>query len=63
MTGKEEPENGPAWDGGWEANRRARLAAWSKTTPQQRLAWLEAAIEFVRQAGVDPRKQPGRVAR
>jgi len=47
------------WDGGWEAHRQAELAAWSRTTPEQRLAWLEAAIEFVRSAGaLPPPKKP-----
>ena len=49
------------WDGGWEAHRQAELEAWSRTTPEQRLAWLEAAIEFARRAAglASPREPTG----
>lgn len=39
------------WDaGGWEGARRAQDDAWLATTPEQRLAWLEAAVAFARTA-------------
>lgn len=46
------------WDaGGWEGARRAQEEAWLTTTPAQRLAWLEEAVELVR-AGVERRLAP-----
>lgn len=46
------------WDaGGWEGARRAQEEAWLATTPEQRLAWLEEAVELVR-AGVERRLAP-----
>lgn len=37
------------WDaGGWAGARQAQEDAWLTTTPEQRLAWLEEAIAFVR---------------
>lgn len=39
------------WDGGWEAHERRQRQAWLRTTPAQRMAWLESAIEFARRAG------------
>ncbi len=39
------------WDaGGWAGARRAQEEAWLDTTPEQRLAWLEEAIAFAREA-------------
>lgn len=39
------------WDaGGWDGAQQAQADAWLATTPEQRLAWLEDAIEFVRVA-------------
>jgi long-chain acyl-CoA synthetase len=34
------------WTGGWEADARRQREAWLRTTPLQRLEWLEAAIAF-----------------
>jgi hypothetical protein len=41
---------------GWEAHRRAELEASLKTTPAERLQWLERAIEFAFRAGALPRR-------
>ncbi len=40
---------------GWEAHRQMELEAMLKTTPAQRLRWLEAAIKFAFEAGALPR--------
>ncbi len=43
------------WDaGGWIGARRAQEDAWRATSPEQRLAWLEDAVEFVRMAAGGP---------
>lgn len=41
---------------GWEAHRRAELEGVLKTTPAERLRWLEQAIEFAFRAGALPRR-------
>jgi hypothetical protein len=56
MTDETQPldhRSGPDedWDGGWEAHRRRQQAAWSSTTPVERLAWLEEAIRFAHRTG------------
>ena len=39
------------WDaGGWSGARQEQADAWLATTPVQRLAWLEEAVAFARQA-------------
>jgi hypothetical protein len=39
------------WDaGGWSGASQAQEEAWLATTPAQRLAWLEQAIDFARKA-------------
>jgi hypothetical protein len=38
----------------WEAHRAAQEAAWRRSTPEQRLRWLEAAIALAYEAGVHP---------
>lgn len=43
-----------AWDGGWEAHHLAQTQAWAAATPDQRLAWLEAAIAFAHRSGALP---------
>jgi hypothetical protein len=40
---------------GWEAHRREQLAGNLRSTPLERLRWLEAAIEFAYRAGALPR--------
>jgi len=47
---------GEDWVGGWEADERRQRQAWLRTTPLQRLEWLEAAIAFAHEAGVLPRR-------
>jgi hypothetical protein len=39
----------------WEAHRDEQIDAWLRTTPAQRLAWLEDAIAFARHVGAHPR--------
>jgi hypothetical protein len=34
------------WDGGWDAHRKEQLRARLRSTPEQRLAWLEQAIAW-----------------
>jgi len=47
----------PPQEDGWSAQRRERLeAVLAGTTPAQRLAWLEEAIEFARRVGALRRK-------
>jgi hypothetical protein len=41
---------------GWEDHRRAELEGAMKTTPAERLRWLEQAIEFAFRAGALPRR-------
>ncbi|RIK07191.1 MAG: hypothetical protein DCC49_10585 [Acidobacteria bacterium] len=43
-------------EGGWEETRREQRIRWLAATPAQRLAWLEAAIEFAHKAGALPRR-------
>jgi len=38
------------WDGGWRSHDHAQLDAWCRATPVQRLAWLEEAMVFARDA-------------
>jgi len=38
------------WDGGWDAHGEAQVDARCRATPIQRLAWLEAAMAFAREA-------------
>lgn len=44
------------WDGGWEAHRLAQQRDWLALTPDQRLAWLEEAIDFALEVGALPRR-------
>jgi hypothetical protein len=39
---------------GWDAHRREQLSGDLRSTPLQRLRWLEAAIEFASRAGALP---------
>jgi hypothetical protein len=48
------------WEGGWEAHQRRQQDAWARTTPAQRLAWLEEAIRFAHRAGALPRRRDDR---
>lgn len=50
-------EEGDDWVGGWEADERRQREAWLRTTPLQRLEWLEAAIAFAHQVGALPRRE------
>ncbi len=45
------------WVGGWEADERRQREAWLRTTPLQRLEWLEAAIAFAHEVGALPRRE------
>jgi len=50
------------WDAaGWAGARTAQEDAWLATTPEQRLAWLEDAVAFVRAIGRVP-SPPAEVA-
>jgi len=42
----------PFWPATWDEVKEAELDDALRATPAQRLAWLEEAIEFARQAGV-----------
>jgi len=48
--GLTEPSPPSSWDESWDSHREAQLDAWCRTTPAQRLAWLEAAMDFAREA-------------
>src|ERR1041384_6680734 len=48
-----------SWPVGWQSSERAQPSAMRQTTPAQRLAWLDEAIEFAKRAGV----KPGRLGR
>ncbi len=45
------------WDGCWEAHRREQVRDWLALTPDQRLAWLEEAIDFALEVGALPRRE------
>ena len=45
--------------GGWDEHGREQTIDWLKTSPAQRLAWLEQAIAFAAEAGVLPRRDTG----
>lgn len=47
MPAEHDPDD---WDGGWDWHRQAQERACLAATPAQRLAWLEEAIEFAREA-------------
>jgi hypothetical protein len=53
MTGSEAPQ-----PDGWDAHRRDQLSGDLRSTPLQRLRWLEAAIEFASRAGALPERAP-----
>lgn len=46
----------PVPESSWKEHRREQRNRWRAATPSQRLAWLEAAIEFAYQAGALPRR-------
>lgn len=46
------PEEERLWPVTWEEVKEAELDDALRATPAQRLAWLEEALEFARQAGV-----------
>lgn len=50
MSSDDAPVRDSDW-GGWEGHERRERLARLQTTPAQRLAWLEAAIEFVASIG------------
>lgn len=61
MAPTDEPrggDRGVGWDGGWEAHARRRRRAWLRSTPAQRLRWLEEAVAFAARAGALPRRTP-----
>lgn len=39
---------------GWEEHRRQQIRDLLRTTPAQRLAWVEEMIDFARRAGLSP---------
>ena len=41
---------------GWEAHQREKLEGVLKTSPAERLRWLEQAIEFAFRVGALPRR-------
>ena len=42
------------WPVAWSEVEDAQLRDWLRTTPAQRLAWLEEMLEFARMAGALP---------
>ena len=48
-------EANEAWDVTWEASRAAQLRAIAKSTPAQRLEWLEQALRLALATGALPR--------
>ena len=42
------------WPVTWSEVEDAQLRDWLRTTPAQRLAWLEEMLEFARMAGTLP---------
>ena len=48
--------NADDWAAGPEAEADQQRRAWLKSTPAQRLEWLEQAIAFAHQAGALPRR-------
>jgi len=51
------PSEPATWDGGWRAHREAQLDAWCRSTPVQRLAWLEEAMHFARDAILSEKRE------
>lgn len=49
---KTAPEEEHLWPVTWDEVKEAELDDALRATPAQRLAWLEEALEFARQAGV-----------
>ena len=39
------------WQYDWDDHARAQLQGWLQSTPAQRLAWLEEAMELTRLSG------------
>ena len=42
---------GEAWTGSWQTDATAKRRAWAATTPAERLAWLEDALDFALAVG------------
>lgn len=38
-------------DGSWEAAARVQREAWARTTPEERLRWLDEALRFAAATG------------
>lgn len=55
MSGVPKRPASEEWDATWEGSERLHLQATLRTTPAQRLAWLEEAIELAFRAGALPR--------
>lgn len=55
-----EPE--PQWSAGWVAQQRAQRRAWAATTPDERLRWLEEALELALVSGALQRERARRAA-
>jgi hypothetical protein len=45
------PDRPDPWAGTWEGARQAQQQAWARTTPDERLRWLEEALVFASDAG------------
>ena len=54
--------DGGEWKGGWDVDVEGKRDAWSATTPQQRLAWLESALTFAAETGALRRDRARRAA-
>lgn len=46
-----EPERGVDWPADWDAVSEAQRRAWQRTSPGERLRWLEDALDFAQAAG------------
>lgn len=56
------PPDEKRWPVGWEASRELAFEAGLEATPEQRLAWLERALELALLAGVLPVSVPDQKA-
>lgn len=48
---KERASDTDSWPVSWDASRAAQLKAMAKSTPSQRLRWLEQALRLARESG------------
>ncbi len=54
------PDCMESWDASWEGTQRQHLEATITATPEQRLAWLEEALQLAYLSGAldEPRAKP-----